>query len=307
MIFIIFVVTYQKMKSFILVLILFISNNLIAQQQFALYFNSNKFDISKIENAKLKLWISQNNDVKIVAINGYTDEDGTNQFNDSLAKKRVDFVFNLVKNQVEIRDDFKTRSFGENFKQSINKAENRKVTIYYILKNDLARENEILGIKPVEIKPKVKVIKNFVSKMQFENPDGTVENFNLDVDFMKSIDASKVGDKLKLNNLNFVINTFIVTNVSRPKMYELFLVMKQNPKLKIEIQGNLCCQPIDRVNLSTERAKAIYTFLVFKGIEKSRMTYKGFGSTNPIFALPEKSEEERAANRRVEILILDNE
>lgn len=295
------------MKSFILVLILFISNNLIAQQQFALYFNSNKFDISKIENAKLKLWISQNNDVKIVAINGYTDEDGTNQFNDSLAKKRVDFVFNLVKNQVEIRDDFKTRSFGENFKQSINKAENRKVTIYYILKNDLARENEILGIKPVEIKPKVKVIKNFVSKMQFENPDGTVENFNLDVDFMKSIDASKVGDKLKLNNLNFVINTFIVTNVSRPKMYELFLVMKQNPKLKIEIQGNLCCQPIDRVNLSTERAKAIYTFLVFKGIEKSRMTYKGFGSTNPIFALPEKSEEERAANRRVEILILDNE
>lgn len=295
------------MKSFILVLILFISNNLIAQQQFALYFNSNKFDISKIENAKLKLWISQNNDVKIVAINGYTDEDGTNQFNDSLAKKRVDFVFNLVKNQVEIRDDFKTRSFGENFKQSINKAENRKVTIYYILKNDLARENEILGIKPVEIKPKVKVIKNFVSKMQFENPDGTVENFNLDVDFMKSIDASKVGDKLKLNNLNFVINTFIVTNVSRPKMYELFLVMKQNPKLKIEIQGNLCCQPIDRVNLSTERAKAIYTFLVFKGIEKSRMTYKGFGSTNPIFALPEKNEEERAANRRVEILILDNE
>ena len=295
------------MKSFILVLILFISNNLIAQQQFALYFNSNKFDISKIENAKLNLWISQNNDVKIVAINGYTDEDGTNQFNDSLAKKRVDFVFNLVKNQIEIRDDFKTRSFGENFKQSINKAENRKVTIYYILKNDLARENEILGIKPVEIKPKVKVIKNFVSKMQFENPDGTVENFNLDVDFMKLIDASKVGDKLKLNNLNFVINTFIVTNVSRPKMYELFLVMKQNPKLKIEIQGNLCCQPIDRVNLSTERAKAIYTFLVFKGIEKSRMTYKGFGSTNPIFALPEKSEEERAANRRVEILILDNE
>ena len=143
--------------------------------------------------------------------------------------------------------------------------------------------------------------------MQFENPDGTVENFNLDIDFMKSIDASKVGDKLKLNNLNFVINTFIVTNVSRPKMYELFLVMKQNPKLKIEIQGNLCCQPIDRVNLSTERAKAIYTFLVFKGIEKSRMTYKGFGSTNPIFALPEKNEEERAANRRVEILILDNE
>lgn len=255
----------------------------------------------------LQSWILKNYDAKIVGINGYTDEDGTNQFNDSLAKKRVDCVFNLVNNKIKIREDFKTRSFGENFVQSKNKAENRKVTIYYILKKDLIHENEILGIKPIETKSIVHKVKNFPNKMQFENPDGTFENLKLDIDFMKLVDESKKGDKLKLENLNFVINTFIVTNVSRPKMYELFLVMKQNPSLKIEIQGNLCCQPIDRVNLSTERAKAIYTFLVFKGIEKSRMTYKGFGSTNPIFALPEKNEEERAANRRVEILILENE
>ena len=36
------------------------------------------------------------------------------------------------------------------------------------------------------------------------------------------------------------------------------------------------------------------------------MTYIGFGSTVPLFSLPEKNEQERAANRRVEILILDN-
>ncbi len=288
---------------------IFIICNLLSysQQQFTLLFNSNKFDISGIETKKLQSWISQNSDVKIIAINGYTDEDGTNQFNDSLAKKRVNFVFNLVNNKIKIREDFKTRSFGENFVQSKNKAENRKVTIFYLLKKDLIRENEILGIQPIENAPILKEIRSFPSKMQFENPDGTVENINLDVNFMKQIDESKSGEKLKLENLNFVINTFIVTNMSRSKMYELFLVMKQNPKLKIEIQGNLCCQPIDRVNLSTERAKAIYTFLVFKGIEKSRMTYKGFGSSNPIFALPEKNEQERAANRRVEILILNNE
>ena len=288
---------------------IFIICNLLSysQQQFTLLFNSNKFDISGTETKKLQSWISQNSDVKIIAINGYTDEDGTNQFNDSLAKKRVNFVFNLVNNKIKIREDFKTRSFGENFVQSKNKAENRKVTIFYLLKKDLIRENEILGIQSIEKVPILKEIRSFPSKMQFENPDGTVENLNLDVNFMKQIDESKSGEKLKLENLNFVINTFIVNNMSRSKMYELFLVMKQNPKLRIEIQGNLCCQPIDRVNLSTERAKAIYTFLVFKGIEKSRMTYKGFGSSNPIFALPEKNEQERAANRRVEILILNNE
>ena len=297
------------MKSKLLVVFLFVVfvSFCEAQEQIAVFFNSNKFDLSKTEKTKLNLWILQNKEVKIVAINGYTDEDGTNQFNDSLAKRRVDCIFNLIKDKIKIRDDFKTRSFGEDFVQSKNKAENRKVTVYYILKKDLDRENEILGIKSIEKLVTIKEVRNFSSRMQFENPDGTVEDLKLDVDFMKSIDQSKKGEKIKLENLNFVINTFIVTNASRPKMYELFLVMKQNPKLKIEIQGNLCCQPIDRVNLSTERAKAIYSFLVFKGIEKSRMTYKGFGSSNPIFVLPEKNEEERAANRRVEILILENE
>ena len=60
----------------------------------------------------------------------------------------VERVFDFVKERVAIREDFKTRSFGELHKQSTNKAENRKVTIYYILKKDLHRENEILGIKP---------------------------------------------------------------------------------------------------------------------------------------------------------------
>ena len=41
-------------------------------------------------------------------------------------------------------------------------------------------------------------------------------------------------------------------------------------------------------------------------IPKSRLSYQGFGSTQPIFPLPEKNEAERAANRRVEILITEN-
>jgi outer membrane protein OmpA-like peptidoglycan-associated protein len=64
--------------------------------------------------------------------------------------------------------------------------------------------------------------------------------------------------------------------------------------------------PIDRTELSTQRAKAIYNFLVVNGISKSRLSYKGFGSTQPIFPLPEKDETQRAANRRVEILIIAN-
>ena len=89
-------------------------------------------------------------------------------------------------------------------------------------------------------------------------------------------------------------------------MYELLLVLQKNPNLKIQIQGHLCCMPVDRTDLSTQRAKAIHNFLVKQDIFKDRLSYKGFGSSQPIYALPEKNEQERAANRRVEILIVEN-
>ena len=290
----------------IYIFFLLICPYLKAQEQFILYFDSNKFELNEAENEKFKKWISSNKDSKIVAINGFTDEDGSNSFNDSLAKRRVAFALSEIQSRIKIREDFKSRSFGEDFKQSIIKAENRKVTIYYILPKDIIREDEILGIKK-ETVVKPRPTPSYPEKLVFTNPDGSRLEIKLDVAFMNQINKGKAGEKLKIENLNFLINTFIVVNESRGKMYELLLVMEQNPKLKIEIQGNLCCQPIDRTNLSTQRAKAIYNFLVSNKIDKSRLSYKGFGSTRPIFSLPERNESERATNRRVEILILENE
>ena len=133
----------------IFIYILFFANIYLAkaQEQFSVYFDSNKYELSAFENKELQTWISQNSTSKILAINGYTDEDGTNQHNDSLAQKRVDKVYQNIKEKVKIREDFKIRSFGENFQQSKNKAENRKVTIYYLLQKDIIHEDEILGLK----------------------------------------------------------------------------------------------------------------------------------------------------------------
>lgn len=277
-----------------------------AQEKFTVYFESNKFELNTKENTKLTTWISENKNNKIVAIHGFTDEDGTNGFNDTLAQKRVNCIFNSVKNQIKIREDFKTRSFGESFEQSKNKAENRRVVIYYILEKDLTREDEILGIKKEIVKeePKPEIV--YPEKLVFENPNGTTSEFKLDRAFMKKVGEAKSGEKLKIENLNFVINTFAVVNESRGKMYELLLVLQKNPSLKIEIQGHLCCMPNDRADLSTQRAKAIYNFLVHNEIQKERLSYKGFGSSMPIYSIPEKDEQERAANRRVEILIVEN-
>ena len=277
-----------------------------AQEQFSVYFDSNKFELTTKETKSLNQWIAPNPDIKILGIHGFTDEDGSSGFNDTLAKNRINFIYNLIKDKIKIREDFKTRSFGELHQLSKIKSENRKVTLFYIEAKDLARENEILGIKEVPPVAEIKEIIRYPEKLVFDNPDGTKSEYKLDVDFMNKIAETRVGDKLKIDNLNFKINTFIVVPESKGKMYELLVVLQKNPKLKIEIQGHLCCMPVDRLDLSTQRAKAINNFLVANGINENRLTFRGFGSTNPVFPLPEKDESQRAANRRVEIEIVSN-
>ena len=297
------------MKKIFGLFLFFLISNVFSQEQFSVYFDSDKFELKKKETEKLNQWLDNNKESKIVGVYGFCDEDGSTGYNDTLAQKRIDDIFNKIKDKVKIREDFKTRNFGELHTLSKIKAENRKVTLFYILPKDLAHEEEILGIKKAIVveRPKTKPIIKYPEKLIFENPDGSKSEFKMDTIFMKKIADSKMGEKLKIDNLNFKINTFIVESQSRGKMYELLYVLKKNPSLKIEIQGHLCCMPVDRLDLSTQRAKAIYNFLINNGIEKNRLSYKGFGSTKPLFPLPEKDETERAANRRVEIEITNNE
>lgn len=295
----------MKLTFFLLFTGLF-CNTILCQEQFSVYFDSNKFELTTREKLNLTNWTNANQNVKVVGIHGFCDEDGTSGFNDTLAKNRISTIFNLIKDKIKIREDFKTRSFGELHQLSKIKSENRKVTLFYLEEKDLQRENEILGIKEVAPIEELKEIIHYPEKLVFDNPDGTKSEYKLDVNFMKKIAETSVGEKLKIDNLNFKINTFIVVPESKGKMYELLIVLQKNPKLKIEIQGHLCCMPIDRLDLSTQRAKAINNFLIANGINENRLTFKGFGSTQPIFTLPEKDEPQRAANRRVEIEIVSN-
>ena len=56
------------------------------------------------------------------------------------------------------------------------------------------------------------------------------------------------------------------------------------------------------MNLSKERANAVITYLVGKGIASDRLTAKGYGESKP--EVPNTNDENRAINRRVEFRIL---
>lgn len=301
-----FFVYIRYMKNLIVLLLITVVTSLKidAQEKFSVYFESNKHSLNAAEYESFLNWMMKNKESKILSMHGFTDEDGTNQYNDTLASRRVQSILKIINGKVKIREDFKKISFGENFQQSPDKKENRKVVIYYLLQKDLPREEEILGLKAKGYALVKK--KSFPDKITITNPNGTKSEYKLDVEFMKTLNEAPKGQKLKIENLNFILNTYAVTNDSRGKLYELLLVMQNNPKLKIDIQGHVCCVKSDKQDLSTQRAKAVYKFLEINEIDKTRMSYQGFGSTQPLFAVPEKSETERAANRRVEIEIIEN-
>ena len=85
-----------------------------------------------------------------------------------------------------------------------------------------------------------------------------------------------------------------------------FDIMMNNPKIVIEIHGHICCNPNPNdTKLSYRRALVIFKYLQNNGVQLYRMAFRGYGSNDPIYKLPERNEKERAANRRVEILIVD--
>jgi len=297
----------KKLLSFAILLLM--PALLAAQEQFSVYFDSNKYELTKKENDRLAAWIGANAESKILAISGYTDEDGTVGLNDTLAQRRVSHVFGVVKGKVATRSDFKTISFGELHKHSAIKAENRKVTLYFLQKKDLGQEKKLIPVleEPTPVAtPKPKKEITYRDKVRVPGAGGKEEDLKLDVVFMKQIAATPAGQKIVIPNLNFYENTYVIMPDSRPRLYELLEVMMANPGMKIKLQGHVCCMTADKRNLSRDRAKAIVLFLTANGVDRARMTFEGFGVSQPIYAIPEKTPEEREANRRVEVLIVEN-
>lgn len=267
------------------------------QESVSFYFENNKSALNQVELAKLNKWIAANKTSKILSITGSTDEVGSTGYNDTLSQKRVDFIFNKVKASVKIREDFKSISLGEKGAKSKTKAENRKAIIVFLQEKDLAKEAEL-------IKPKVEEPKDVPTNglTPIEEKD---MNFPEGATLAEKIELSRPGTLIILPEIQFYKNSFGIMPSSQREVFELIRIMTENPRLHIEIQGHICCVDNDVRKLSLERAKQVRRILLSNYILERRVKVKGFGVTKPKFPIPEATEEQAAANRRVEIMILE--
>jgi outer membrane protein OmpA-like peptidoglycan-associated protein len=127
-------------------------------------------------------------------------------------------------------------------------------------------------------------------------------------DLLEQFDRKSDGSStIRLENIQFYGGRDLFLPESIDELKFLLDVMKQRDSLKIEIQGHICCKgPNEIEGISGSRARAIYNFLVVNKIDRKRLTFKGYGVTRPIHAIPEKNAQEEEDNRRVEIMIIAN-
>lgn len=107
-----------------------------------------------------------------------------------------------------------------------------------------------------------------------------------------------VGKSYTINDILFATNSYQVNDTIKAVVTEFADYLSQNPKLTVTIEGHTdnVGNPTDNLILSQNRAKSIYDFLVERGIDKSRLSYKGYGETKPLAS--NASAEGKAKNRR---------
>lgn len=113
------------------------------------------------------------------------------------------------------------------------------------------------------------------------------------------------GDAVILQNIQFEFNSSALTEDSQAGIQMLTVFLKRNPELKVELAGHTDNVGSESYNLklSTDRANAVRQALIDNGIDEMRLTAQGYGSSMPL--VPNDSEENRAINRRTEMIIID--
>ena len=108
---------------------------------------------------------------------------------------------------------------------------------------------------------------------------------------------------IRLNEVNFYTSSTILNGKCMDVLDELvvFLNLKNNMKIAIHGHTDNRGDADENLALSKERAKSVMEFLIANGIDKSRLTYNGFGSSKPKSSNSTKNG--RLVNRRVEFVI----
>jgi outer membrane protein OmpA-like peptidoglycan-associated protein len=114
----------------------------------------------------------------------------------------------------------------------------------------------------------------------------------------------EVGESYPINDINFATDSYMLNEQVINILNEFISFLKENRGVHLAINGHTdnIGEADANLKLSTQRAKAVFEYLILEGIDPSRLEYKGFGEGSPI--ADNNTAEGRAKNRRTEFVIL---
>lgn len=138
-----------------------------------------------------------------------------------------------------------------------------------------------------------------------EQPPGSVTGAGEDEQEKIEVERTTEGIKLNLPRIHFVPDQAEILPREKDRLDKLAHMLKKVPEASFLVKGHTADvgSAESQYELSVERARTIIEEMVARGLESSRFVYQGLGGDEQV--APNESEEGRARNRRVEVIILN--
>ena len=137
------------------------------------------------------------------------------------------------------------------------------------------------------------------------NEELRAKETTIDLDHTLTLDKIKLEKTIVLDNIYYDYRKWDIKDTAAMELDKMVTIMRDNPKIHIELSSHTDSRGSDQYNmdLSQKRAESAVAYIVSKGIEKERVTAKGYGETKPIIENA-MTEEDFQKNRRTEFKVL---
>lgn len=255
-------------KLFLLLFVFYFSFSQ-SEKTHIIYFETDKYNVLEIEKNRLLLFAEKikKEKIKKISIYGFCDDRGSKIYNLILSQNRANTIKNILL-KVLLKPELITNVDGKG-----------ELLLEFVKTDDISIARGLN--RKVEIRVELfEEITNGVLKDKL----GRELPLTLESDLI-------VGDKIVLKNILFKTGYSYVLEESIPVLENIVKKLLERDNLSFVIEGHVCCtsygrDAVDRGtgkrNLSSSRARYIYSYFLKKGIDKKRMKYTGLKHLYPL-------------------------
>ena len=225
-------------------------------------------------------------------LGGYTDNTGSAAKNVEISAKRAKFIYDYLISQGIAQERLSYKGYGPekplySNRYSSTREGNRRIEVKI---TDKKKEDYSKLVEEA-----IDDDRNKTSML----PEPTL------ADLLAPVSVVPVNQPIVISSIVYEPNMIEVPEAAKADLNELAGWMRMNPTFKLEVSSHTDKSGLEELNelLSTQRAEAVYNYLVEQGAPKEQLTFKGYGSSKPIAS--NKYQHGKEKNRRVEIKILE--